>query len=49
MFENWDNMEHPVLGRKKILYVHSGGLEGVSTQLTRYKHKGLIDPKEAMG
>ena len=32
----------PLKGRQ-IMYVHSGGLEGVSSQLTRYKHKGLVD------
>ena len=35
--------ESPVAGRQ-IMYVHSGGLEGISSQMTRYKHKGLIDP-----
>ena len=33
--------ESPIKGRQ-VMYVHSGGLEGVSSQLTRYKHKGLI-------
>lgn len=33
---------HPLDGRE-IMYVHSGGLEGVGSQLLRYKHKGLID------
>jgi 1-aminocyclopropane-1-carboxylate deaminase/D-cysteine desulfhydrase-like pyridoxal-dependent ACC family enzyme len=33
---------HPLDGRT-VLYVHSGGLEGVATQLTRYKHAGLVD------
>lgn len=32
----------PIKGRQ-IMYVHSGGLEGISSQLTRYKHKGLVD------
>jgi len=32
----------PIDGRQ-IMYVHSGGLEGISSQLTRYKHKGLLD------
>lgn len=35
--------ESPVAGRQ-IMYVHSGGLEGISSQMTRYKHKGLVDP-----
>ena len=35
----------PIKGRQ-IMYVHSGGLEGVSSQLTRYKHKGLIDSRK---
>mmetsp|Transcript_30060 Transcript_30060/g.39561 ORF Transcript_30060/g.39561 Transcript_30060/m.39561 type:complete len:423 (+) Transcript_30060:122-1390(+) len=47
LFENWEP-KNPVLGGKKILYVHSGGIEGVSTQLTRYKHHGLIEPKQTM-
>jgi len=34
--------ESPMKGRQ-VMYVHSGGLEGISSQLTRYKHKGLID------
>jgi 1-aminocyclopropane-1-carboxylate deaminase/D-cysteine desulfhydrase-like pyridoxal-dependent ACC family enzyme len=34
--------ESPIKGRQ-VMYVHSGGLEGVSSQLTRYRHKGLID------
>ena len=37
-----DLSESPIKGRK-IMYIHSGGLEGVSSQLTRYKHKGLVD------
>jgi len=35
----------PLKGRQ-IMYVHSGGLEGISSQLTRYKHKGLVDSRE---
>ena len=34
----------PIAGRQ-IMYIHSGGLEGVASQLTRYKHKGLIDAR----
>lgn len=30
------------LAEREILYVHSGGLEGVASQLTRYNHKGLV-------
>lgn len=33
--------ERPFAGRQ-IMYVHSGGLEGIDSQLHRYKHKGLI-------
>jgi len=32
--------------KRQIMYVHCGGLEGISTQLTRYKHKGLIDARD---
>ena len=42
--QNSHNSESPIAGRQ-IMYVHSGGLEGISSQLTRYKHKGLVDPK----
>jgi len=35
------NIPSPIQGRQ-IMYVHSGGLEGISSQLTRYKHKGLV-------
>ena len=27
-------------------YVHCGGVEGVATQLTRYRHAGLVDRAE---
>lgn len=29
-----------------VLYVHSGGLEGISSQLARYRFKGLVDKDE---
>lgn len=32
---------NPLAGRE-IMYVHSGGLEGVASQLTRYRYKGLL-------
>ena len=32
---------HPLAGRE-IMYVHSGGLEGINSQLLRYKYKGLV-------
>jgi 1-aminocyclopropane-1-carboxylate deaminase len=35
----------PLAGRE-VMYVHSGGLEGISSQLLRYRHKGLIDSDE---
>jgi len=35
----------PLKGRQ-IMYIHSGGMEGISSQLTRYKHKGLVDSRE---
>jgi 1-aminocyclopropane-1-carboxylate deaminase/D-cysteine desulfhydrase-like pyridoxal-dependent ACC family enzyme len=34
--------EAPLAGRE-IMYVHSGGLEGINTQMMRYKYKGLVD------
>eukprot|EP00549_Striatella_unipunctata_P026040 CAMPEP_0118720420 /NCGR_PEP_ID=MMETSP0800-20121206/30098_1 /TAXON_ID=210618 ORGANISM="Striatella unipunctata, Strain CCMP2910" /NCGR_SAMPLE_ID=MMETSP0800 /ASSEMBLY_ACC=CAM_ASM_000638 /LENGTH=290 /DNA_ID=CAMNT_0006628053 /DNA_START=268 /DNA_END=1140 /DNA_ORIENTATION=- len=35
----------PIAGRQ-VMYVHSGGLEGISSQLVRYKHAGMINAKE---
>ncbi|KAG7338819.1 hypothetical protein IV203_012739 [Nitzschia inconspicua] len=35
----------PFKGRE-ILYVHSGGLEGINSQLLRYKHEGLVTVDE---
>jgi 1-aminocyclopropane-1-carboxylate deaminase/D-cysteine desulfhydrase-like pyridoxal-dependent ACC family enzyme len=43
-FSNRDE-DCPLRGRQ-LMYVHSGGLEGVSSQLTRYRHKGLVDARE---
>lgn len=31
-----------ILNGRTVMYVHSGGLEGINTQLLRYKHKGLV-------
>jgi len=42
------NVKSPIQGRQ-MMYVHSGGLEGISSQLTRYKHKGLIDASQIQG
>lgn len=35
----------PLAGRE-IMYVHSGGLEGIVSQLNRYLYKGLVDLEE---
>jgi 1-aminocyclopropane-1-carboxylate deaminase len=35
------NPNAPIDGRR-IMYVHSGGVEGINSQLLRYKHKNLI-------
>jgi 1-aminocyclopropane-1-carboxylate deaminase len=43
LFEQWSS--HELLQNGTLMYVHCGGLEGVSSQLTRYKHKKLIDSK----
>jgi len=32
---------NPLAGRE-IMYIHSGGLEGINSQLLRYKYKGLL-------
>jgi 1-aminocyclopropane-1-carboxylate deaminase len=35
-----------ILSGREIMYVHSGGLEGISSQLMRYRHKGLVKGNE---
>jgi len=35
----------PLAGRE-VMYVHSGGLEGINSQLMRYKYNGLLDSHE---
>lgn len=35
----------PLAGRE-IMYVHSGGLEGINSQLLRYKYDGLVEIKD---
>ena len=44
LLQHWTSRapDCPIAGRQ-VMYVNSGGLEGVASQLTRYKHKGLID------
>lgn len=39
------SISHPLVGRE-IMYVHSGGLEGINSQLMRYKHAGLVADNE---
>lgn len=50
MFRHWTteaaygpifDPNNPLAGRE-IMYVHSGGLEGINSQLLRYKYKGLV-------
>ena len=50
LLQHWkvrDDPNCPIAGRQ-IMYVHSGGLEGISSQMTRYKHNGLISGREIM-
>jgi len=44
LLEHWDaGSMPPSLGPgTNVLYYHCGGIEGVSTQLNRYKHAGLV-------
>lgn len=46
LLQHWKSRDPncPIAGRQ-IMYVHSGGLEGIASQLTRYKHKGLLDAR----
>jgi 1-aminocyclopropane-1-carboxylate deaminase/D-cysteine desulfhydrase-like pyridoxal-dependent ACC family enzyme len=40
-----NDINSPIFGRQ-VMYVHSGGLEGISSQMTRYKHKGLLEANQ---
>lgn len=46
LLQHWKSkdLDCPIAGRQ-IMYVHSGGLEGISSQITRYKHKGLLESR----
>ena len=41
LLQHWHESDQ-LLGRQ-IMYVHSGGLEGISSQMTRYKQKGIVE------
>lgn len=49
LLQHWRSRESdcPIAGRQ-LMYVHSGGLEGVASQLTRYKHKNLLPDARAV-
>mmetsp|Transcript_15573 Transcript_15573/g.32504 ORF Transcript_15573/g.32504 Transcript_15573/m.32504 type:complete len:371 (-) Transcript_15573:154-1266(-) len=46
LLQHWRSrdLDCPIAGRQ-VMYVHSGGLEGIASQMTRYKHKGLLDTR----
>jgi 1-aminocyclopropane-1-carboxylate deaminase/D-cysteine desulfhydrase-like pyridoxal-dependent ACC family enzyme len=46
LLQHWRSRDEdcPIADRQ-VMYVHSGGLEGIASQLTRYKHKGLLDAR----
>jgi hypothetical protein len=39
-------LQRSAFAEREIMYVHSGGLEGINSQLLRYKYKGLLDMDE---
>ena len=45
LLQHWSLRDACPIAGRQIMYIHSGGLEGVASQLTRYKHKGLIDAR----
>lgn len=49
LLQHWRSRESdcPIAGRQ-LMYIHSGGLEGVASQLTRYKHKNLLPDARAV-
>jgi 1-aminocyclopropane-1-carboxylate deaminase len=51
LFRHWsptpfDSSSNSILQNRQLLYVHTGGLEGIGTQLLRYKYKGLVAADE---
>jgi len=42
MLRHW-NEDSDAFSDREIMYVHSGGLEGISSQMLRYKYKNLVD------
>ncbi len=55
LFRHWQsNQKSPDVGfdptrpleGRELMYVHSGGLEGVNSQMLRYKHNGLVEIKD---
>lgn len=46
LLQHWKSRDNDCpISSRQVMYVHSGGLEGIASQLTRYKHKGLIDAR----
>jgi 1-aminocyclopropane-1-carboxylate deaminase len=37
---------NPIATNRELMYVHSGGLEGINSQLMRYQYKGLLSIKD---
>ena len=37
---------NPVSTNRELMYVHSGGLEGINSQLMRYQYKGLLSIRD---
>lgn len=50
LLQHWKVRDDPncPISDRAVMFVHSGGLEGISSQLTRYKHNGLLDSREIM-
>lgn len=47
LLRHWgDGEASSLLADREIMYVHSGGLEGVNSQMMRYRHKGLVEGKD---
>ena len=51
LLSRWDSLPRvmdPEMNGAQLMYLPCGGLEGISSQLNRYRHAGLIDAKEVM-
>ena len=47
LLSRWETLPRRI-ANAQLMYLHCGGLEGISSQLNRYRHAGLIEAREVM-